>query len=879
MKSSKEIRQEFIDFFKKYDHTFVPSSPVIADAADTTLYFTNAGMNQFKDVFLGTGSRPYVRAANSQKCIRVSGKHNDLEEVGRDNYHHTYFEMLGNWSFGDYFKEEAIRWAWELLTDVWGIPKERLYATVFGGDEGDGLEADVEAEQLWKSVTDIDPTHILRCDKKDNFWEMGASGPCGPCSEIHIDMTPDMSGGKLVNADSEEVIEIWNLVFIQFNRKEDGTLDKLPAQHVDTGMGFERIVRILQNKSSNYDTDIFVPIIRHIAKLAGIDPQSATDEQQVALQVVADHVRMLSFSIGDGEVPSNEGRGYVLRRILRRAARYGRKLNMEDPFIYKIVPTLVEINGEAFPELASKENYVMEVIKSEEESFNKTLDRGLEIFNDISEKVAKNDQRTIPGAEAFKLYDTYGFPLDLTQVLAEEKNMVVDEAGFNTEMEAQRQRGRAASSFAIQTEDEDQWEVISADAGNSFVGYEETDVETRVARVARSGDQYLVVLEKTPFYAESGGQVGDKGIIEGNGYTLTVVDTRKQQGLSVCVCEADGPVKFDQQPVRARVDMGHRQPTVYNHTATHLLQAALQEILGDHVRQKGSLVHPDYLRFDFTHFKKIEDDQLRDIELLINQKIQQDLPVEYYNTDFESAKAAGAMALFGEKYGDEVRVVNIAPFSMELCGGCHVKHTGEIGAFMITAESSPGSGIRRIEALSGPRAIERMQYNRDLIRDLGGLLNTPQGDLLQRVEQLLEQNKSLEKQLQKVSAGQILQRTDEFIAAAEKFGDNALILQEFEDVDVDLLKQVGDQIRQKTTNTVGFLVNKSEDRANFVCVVTDDLIKSAGLKAGDLVRDAAKIAGGGGGGRPHIATAGAKNIAKLPDVYQFIRDKISALTE
>jgi len=881
MKTSKQIRREFIEFFKKYDHTFVPSAPVVPQD-DPTLLFTNAGMNQFKDVFLGTGTRPYHRAVNSQKCIRVSGKHNDLEEVGHDNYHHTYFEMLGNWSFGDYFKKEAIAWAWELLTEVWGIPKERLYATVFGGDKTDGLDADTEAETLWKTVTDIDPTHVLRCGKKDNFWEMGETGPCGPCSEIHIDMTPDLTGGNLVNGDSPEVIEIWNLVFIQYNRQTGGKLNPLPQKHVDTGMGFERVVRVLQGVSSNYDTDIFQPILAHIGELVNLKYADISNEQQIAFHVLADHLRMLTFSISDGAMPSNEGRGYVLRRILRRASRYGRKLDMREPFLYQIVPAVVAVNGEAFPEIVEKQAFVMEIIKSEEESFNKTLDRGLEIFNAIAGDLQKSGQKEIPGDDAFKLYDTYGFPVDLTRVMAEEIGMTVDEKGFAAAMEKQRERARKAGKFSVKTAASDDWTILSPAKETTFSGYENYDLRTKIHKFAKRNGQYHIVLTETPFYAESGGQVGDKGKIIGDDFELEVIDTQKQGSENVSICRADDPVQIKNPEVRAIVDMHLRKPTTYNHTATHLLQAALRKVLGDHVHQAGSLVAPDYLRFDFTHFKKVEPAQIEEIERMINEHVQQDLPVNYEYEKFDEAKAKGAMALFGEKYGDVVRVVTIAepesdqPVSIELCGGCHVRRTGEIGPFVIIQETSIASGVRRIEALTGPKAVEFIQQNRDVVRDLDHLLNAKTDELPNRILEMQTQIKSLEKELQQLRAQQVLQRVDEFVKHAEKIGDISLVIQEFENQDIELLKQLGDKVRQKQPHTVGFFVNHIDGgRINLVCAITDDLVKSKKLKAGDLVRDAAKIAGGGGGGRPHLATAGAKNADKLPDVLNFIRKAIA----
>ncbi|MCK6619228.1 MAG: alanine--tRNA ligase [Calditrichaceae bacterium] len=884
MKTSRQIRQDFIDFFKKHGHTFVPSSPVVPHE-DPTLLFTNAGMNQFKDVFLETGIRPYNRAANSQKCIRVSGKHNDLEEVGHDTYHHTYFEMLGNWSFGDYFKKEAIRWAWELLTEVWGIPKERLYATVFGGDAEDGLEPDEEAEKLWKEVTDIDPAHVRRFGKKDNFWEMGDTGPCGPCSEIHIDLTADLSGGDLVNAGDPRVMEIWNLVFIQFNRQADGKLQPLPAKHVDTGMGFERVVRVLQNVESNYDTDIFLPILEHIGRIAGKPYREASAEQQVAFRVIADHIRMLTFSISDGGLPSNEGRGYVIRRILRRAARYARKLNLHEPFIYQLTPTVVAINGEAFPEIVEKQSYVMEVIKAEEENFNKTLDRGLEIFGDIVKRIKGEGKRSIPGEEAFRLYDTFGFPLDLTRIMAQEQELSVDEAGFEAEMEKQRERARKAGKFTLAAVSSDDWEVLTPAEETKFVGYENTSIVTRIHKIARRNGNYHLVLAETPFYAEAGGQVGDRGRIVGEGFELEVVDTQKEGGHNVSICVSRGPLEISNPEVHALVDMERRTPTTYNHTATHLLHAALRKVLGEHVRQAGSLVAPDHLRFDFTHFKKVEKEQLEEIERIVNERIQSDFAVEYYYTDFDAARKKGAMALFGEKYGDVVRVVSIAPspkdspVSLELCGGCHVKHTGQIGPFIITQESSIASGVRRIEALTGPKAVEYIQHSRNLLRDLDQLLNSPAEGLAPRLKEILDQARSLEKQLQQLKAQQVLQQGDEFLRKAEKFGQISLVIGEFQDADLEVLKQLGDTLRHRSPYTVGFLVNRAENGGvvNFVCTVTDDLIKEKKLDAGSLVKQAAQIAGGGGGGRPHLATAGAKNAEKLPEVLEFVRKKLAGL--
>lgn len=883
MKSSSDIRNEFIEFFKKYNHQFVPSSPVFP-YDDPTLLFTNAGMNQFKDVFLEQGTRPYNRAVNSQKCIRVSGKHNDLEEVGHDTYHHTFFEMLGNWSFGDYFKKEAIEWGWELLTEVWNIPKEKLWATVFAGDKSDNLEPDVEAENLWKEVTAINPKQILRFSKKDNFWEMGETGPCGPCSEIHIDLGPGRCDKQhikdhvcQVNAGCARYFELWNLVFIQFNRDQSGKLHSLPAKHVDTGMGFERLVAVLQNVRSNYDTDLFQPIIQHIGKIVDIDYQKSNTDQQVAYRVIADHIRMLTFSITDGALPSNEGRGYVLRRILRRAARYARKLDMHEPFIYQLVPTVVEVMGDAFPEIKEKQGYVMEVIESEEESFNKTLDRGLEIFEKIVSDLKSKKRKDFPGEEAFRLYDTYGFPLDLTRILVEENNMTLDESGFDKEMEMQRERARQAGKFSTSTSKTDQWKMVADSKKSSqFVGYDKLISNAQINKYAAIDNDYHIILDETPFYAESGGQVGDKGKIIGEDFELKVIDTQKDGNEIIHICKNGNNLDINKPNVQAIVDASRRYPTMYNHTATHLLQAALRKVLGEHVKQAGSLVAPDYLRFDFTHFKKPKPNEIQKIERLVNEKIQEDIPLDIQYTDFKSAKEMGAMALFGEKYGDRVRMITIDKFSRELCGGTHVKSTGQIGLFIITQETSVASGIRRIDALTGPKAVEFVQNSRDTIQTLEHLLSTQLSEIPDHVISLIEQNKNLQKELQKLKSGQLLDETDSLLKNAEKIGSVDLVIQEFQNIEIDLLKQLGDKIRSSSKKTVGFFINlvAGEDRMNFVCAVTDDLIKNRGLKAGDLIREAAQIAGGGGGGRAHLATAGAKNVDKLPDVLKFLREKL-----
>ncbi|MCB0283806.1 MAG: alanine--tRNA ligase [Calditrichaeota bacterium] len=867
--TSNEIRKQFIEFFKSKKHTFVPSASVVP-LDDPTLLFTNAGMNQFKDVFLAKGERPYSRAANAQKCIRVSGKHNDLEEVGHDTYHHTFFEMLGNWSFGDYYKKEAIAWAWELLTQVWKLPKERLYATVFGGDTEDGLEADTEAEQLWKEMTNIPHDHILRFGKKDNFWEMGATGPCGPCSEIHIDLTDDLSGGPLVNAGVPEVIEIWNLVFIQYNRDEQGKLTLLPAKHVDTGAGFERIVAVLQKKNSNYDTDVFSPLLDEIGKLAGEKYEQSAEK--IAFRVIADHIRMLSFSIADGGLPSNEGRGYVMRRILRRAARYGRKLNMREPFIYKLVPRLVEHMGDAYPELKDRADHVAKVIQSEEVHFNRTLDRGLEIFEKITTSLQKKKKTVIPGTDVFKLYDTFGFPVDLTRILAEEKNLSIDMDAFEKEMDQQRERARSAAKFTSQTVSTDQWTILNEGDDSSFVGYEEVAFNTQISRFWQNGNEVRIRLMKTPFYAESGGQVGDKGKIEGEGFVLDVIDTQKEGNAIIHICRYEGEFNPKNDKVYAEILNSERRKTIKNHTATHLLHGALRRVLGDHVHQAGSLVTPDRLRFDFTHFEKVKDEQLTEIEQIVNSEIQKDTHLEIVNKKFTEAKAMGAMALFGEKYGDVVRTVRIGEFSLELCGGTHVKDTGEIGPFIIVSEEGIASGVRRIEAITGPKAVHFIQQTRSYVTDITQILNSPENLISDKINGLLDDKKRLEKELADLKAQQLSGNLDGIIASAKSKNDIKMILHKVENADMNQLKDLGDKIREKVQSTVGLIGSKNDDKLAFVAFVSDDLLKS--YNAGNLVREVAKVAGGGGGGRPHMATAGGKDVAKLDEAMQKFEELI-----
>ena len=885
-KTARQIRQEFFDYFVERQHTLVPSAPVIP-ADDPTLLFTNAGMNQFKDVFLGTGTRSYVRAVDTQKCIRVSGKHNDLEEVGHDTYHHTYFEMLGNWSFGDYFKSEAIAWAWDLLTNHWGIPRERMYATVFAGDEQDGLPADEEAEGLWRSVTDIDPTHVLRFGRKDNFWEMADTGPCGPNSEIHVDLTEDGSGGSLVNADDPRVIEIWNLVFIQFNRTAAGVLEPLPAKHVDTGMGFERLVAVLQG-TDNYGTDVFSPLMERIGDLVGQRYADAAGEQQVAFRVLADHVRMLSFSIADGALPSNEGRGYVLRRLLRRASRYGRLLEKHEPFIHRLVATVAEMHTTEFPEVAARVDYVGEVIKAEETSFNRTLGRGLDIFSGIVQQVAERKQSEVPGAEAFRLYDTYGFPLDLTRVMAAERGLTVDQAGFDAAMAAQRERARRAGKFTAAGVEASEWVPVHALEGQRFVGYEQLEVKTNVHKWAVKDGRLHVVLAETPFYAEAGGQVGDRGAIEAGALTLTVEDTQRDGDLSICRCRlpedaaAEGLASADwSAPVTARVEAARRGPTTSNHTATHLLHLALRRILGDHVHQSGSLVAPDHLRFDFTHWQRVEPEQLGAIERIVNGVVCGDHVVDYFTTAFDQAQRLGAMALFGEKYGDTVRVVRIGgaerPVSLELCGGCHVRRTGQIGPFVITSEGSIASGVRRIEARTGAAAVSLMQEQRGTLQQVSALLGGGAGEVVERTGDLVQHARQLEKRVKALEAERSAQQAALLAAQAEEVGGVRLVVRIFKEESPAALKALAERLRSAAPRIVAFLVTTRGGGLGIACAVSDDLAAgSSSISAVELVKEAAAKAGGGGGGRPTFATAGAKRASNLDAVLGSVRARLES---
>lgn len=874
MVKSAEIRQSFLAFFKSKKHQIVKSAPVVPQN-DPTLLFTNAGMNQFKDIFLGTRQRPNPRVADSQKCIRVSGKHNDLEQVGRDTYHHTFFEMLGNWSFGDYFKAEAIKWAWELLTNVWQLPKDRLYATVFEGDDTDNVPFDEEAVDEWKKQTDIDHSHVLAFDKKENFWEMGDTGPCGPCSEIHIDRGADYCDSTdphhvcQVNAGCARFIELWNLVFIQYNRDENGVLHPLPAKHVDTGAGFERLVAVIQGKTSNYDTDVFTPLIAAIGEITGIS-YSPDSEQGVAFRVIADHVRALSFAIADGAIPGNEGRGYVLRRILRRASRFGRKLDVHEPFIFKLVDTLALEMGHAYPEINERRDYIAQVIASEEESFGRTLDRGIEIFEEKAQDILSKGENVFPGTDAFVLHDTFGFPLDLTQLMAEEKNLSVDVQAFNREMDAQRQRSSKSKTEGYQTIE------LSGDMpATEFVGYERDEVYSEVLKY----EQGKLVLTVTPFYAESGGQVGDSGIIKNDSFEFRVKDTKKIGGHSVHLGElvsGNSPQPGDK--VFAQIDSAKRRRTERNHTVTHLVHKSLRSVLGDHVQQAGSLVHPDYMRFDFTHFEALRPDEIKQVEDMVNEQILQNRTTTWQVVGFDEAKKAGAIALFGEKYSDKVRVVEVEGFSKELCGGTHVSATGEIGEFVIINETSVAAGIRRIECLTGMKAHHYLRNREHLLEKAAALLGCSPEETDNRLEKILDERKSLQQELKDLRQKSSKEDISELLKSAKKIDGVQVVAGNVHAKSVDELRSFGDVLRDRLGSGVGVLGSVVNEKLSFVCVVTKDVIEQKGLKAGDIVKQVAQFANGGGGGNPHMALAGAKDTSKLSLALSKVEEIVSKQT-
>jgi len=832
--TSKEIRQSFLDFFKSKSHTIVPSAPVVPHG-DPTLLFTNAGMNQFKDVFLGAGTRDYSRAADTQKCIRVSGKHNDLEEVGVDTYHHTLFEMLGNWSFGDYYKKEAIAWSWELLTEVWKLPKERLYATVY--------ETDDESYEIWKQY--LPESRIQRFGDKDNFWEMGETGPCGPCSEIHFDGTPDGTGGPLVNASDPQVIEIWNLVFIQFNRKLDGSLEPLKSTHVDTGMGFERVVRVIQGKSSNYDTDVFMPIINKIAELCGKKYTGEMESKDdIAMRVIADHIRTLSFSIADGAFPGNEGRGYVLRRILRRASRFARNLGFKEPVLYKLLPILIDTLGDVFGELIVQQSIIEKVIKGEEESFLQTLENGLEKINEIVSNLGSEKQ--ISGADAFLLYDTFGFPLDLTELIARENNIGVDTAGFTKFMAEQKERSRSARKKTNQ-----EVELPMFDGVSEFLGYETLIAEGKLL----FAEENKAIFDKTPFYAESGGQVSDTGRIIFGGTEYKVEDVKKSGSSIVHILDRNIEALIGDTAL-LEVEKTRRKLISSNHSATHLMHEAIRMTVGEHIQQQGSLVNDEYLRFDFNHYEKVSNEQIEQIEQIVNEKIRENIPVVTNVIPLEEARKNSKIKMyFGDKYGDIVRAVVIDDkYSVELCGGTHVSQTGEIAYFKVKSESSVASGIRRIEAVTGAG------FDNYLVE-----VNNKFNLHIAKEQELTDLVKKLEREISKIKSQNLLQDADSILSDSKKIGEVNYIGKILEVESLDQLRDFTDSIRMKAaTNTIILTAIKVEDKVQLCVAVTDDLIKK--YQAGKLISEAAKYLGGGGGGKPHLATAGGKDLSKLDDL-------------
>ncbi len=867
--TSTEIRQAFLDFFRSKGHQIVPSAPIVVKN-DPTLMFTNAGMNQFKDYFLGNRQAPNPRVADTQKCLRVSGKHNDLEEVGVDTYHHTMFEMLGNWSFGDYFKTEAIAWSWELLTEVYGIPKDRLYVTIFEGDPQEGLPRDEEALAEWKKW--ISPDRILLGNKKDNFWEMGDTGPCGPCTEIHVDCRTEeernkQDGKTLVNNDHPQVIEIWNNVFIQFNRQKDGSLVPLPAKHVDTGMGFERLVRVLQNKQSNYDTDVFTPTIAKVEAISGKKYDYSDSREAIAFRVIADHIRAISFTIADGQLPSNTGAGYVIRRILRRAVRYYYSyLDYRQPLLHQLLPLIAEQFAGIFPELKSQESFVAKVIREEEDSFLRTLEKGLRRIEDITEAAGKTG--TIRGEDAFELYDTYGFPIDLTRLIAAERSLKVDEQGFMKQMQQQKDRSRAATS--IDTED---WVTVHEAEKARFVGYDDLLVETRVTRYrkvkAKGKEQYQLLLETTPFYAESGGQVGDTGVLDFGGEKISVIDTKKENDLIIHFTQSL-PADIS-LPVTASVDWESRLKTTYNHTATHLLHAALRQVLGTHVQQKGSLVSADILRFDFSHFQKVSEEELRQIEILVNEKIRENLPVVIREMPKEEALNLGAMALFGEKYGDSVRVVIIDPeYSIELCGGTHVGHTGMIGLFTISSEAAVAAGVRRIEALTGPSAIQYVGEKLSQFKNLTELLKAKEP--LKAIEKLLDDKAKLEKKIESMRARQLVAIRNELLQKDEIINQVSFIGQIIEVDEADSLKKICGDLRNNLHDHLVVLASNIGGKPYVAIGMSETVSKAKNLDAGKIIKEVvAPLIKGGGGGQQQLATAGGQDASNLPKVIDAVK--------
>ncbi|MFZ7114765.1 MAG: alanine--tRNA ligase [Bacteroidota bacterium] len=854
--TSAQIRTAFLDFFKSKGHHIVPSAPMVVKN-DPTLMFTNAGMNQFKDIFLGNSPAKYARIANTQKCLRVSGKHNDLEEVGIDTYHHTMFEMLGNWSFGDYFKKDAIAWSWELLTEIYKLPKDRLYVTVFEGDEKENLAFDQESFDHWKKVMPED--RILRGNKKDNFWEMGATGPCGPCTEIHVDLRSDeerkkVDGKTLVNESHPQVIEVWNNVFMEFNRKADGSLDKLPAQHVDTGMGFERLCMAMQGKTSNYDTDVFQPMIQFIALNSGVK-YGAAEKTDIAMRVMSDHIRAIALAIADGQLPSNNKAGYVIRRILRRAVRYGFTfLNLKEPFMNKLVPILAEQFKDVFPELKAQQDFVIRVITEEENAFLRTLDTGIKKFEEYKGK-------NVDGKFAFELFDTFGFPIDLTELMARERGMEVDMAGFNKSLDEQKERSRAAAVV-----DTDDWVIVREGEEVEFTGYDEFEGDAEILRYrkvkAKNKEQYQLVLNRTPFYAESGGQVGDTGFIEANGEKTSITDTQKENNLIIHY--VDKLPKDVSATFFTQINGKRRKQISNNHSATHLLHSALKQVLGSHVNQKGSLVNEAQTRFDFSHFAKVSDEEIQKIEKIVNEKIRENILLdEKRNVPVQQAMEMGAMALFGEKYGEFVRVITFDPsYSIELCGGTHVKATGQIGQIKIVSESAVAAGVRRIEAITADKAEAYFEEQQLQLNSIKELLKHPK-DLVQRIQGLMDENAALQEQLNVFTNEKTQVIKKELLGKIKSVNGINFLAEQIELPTADALKNLSFELKNQVENLFFLAGAEIDGKALLSLIVSDNLVKDKNLNATNIIRELSKEIQGGGGGQPFYATAGGKNPAGL----------------